>query len=399
MSNDPERQASQILQCLTQDKKPLGLLLGAGCPYSVKDESDNCLIPDIRGLTEIVKGNVCRDYEAHWSKIYSQLEDDGCTEPNIEKILSHVRGLSEYAGTGEVRGLNKAVLIELENKICDEIKKCVRKALPDNSTSYHKLAAWIGSIDRSFPIEIFTTNYDLLIEQALEDHLIPFYDGFVGSRKPFFDPYTIEHDNLPPQWARLWKIHGSINWRSDIGDHTLEHKWNVWRTNAQDGGDVVIHPSHLKYEQSRKMPYLAMMDRLRKFLSTPSSALIIVGYSFNDKHLNDVIFQGLQGTPTAAVFALMYGQLESYSNALSLAKKRGNLSIIAQNGAVIGTKEELWKQIEEQPDTNFPGIVEWNKEPDNDLFNANFLLGDFNYFGTFLQDISGKKNVGRKING
>ena len=32
MSSDPEKQASQLLQCLTQDKKPLGLLL-AGCAH------------------------------------------------------------------------------------------------------------------------------------------------------------------------------------------------------------------------------------------------------------------------------------------------------------------------------------------------------------------------------
>lgn len=390
MSNDPERQANQLLQCLTQDKKPLGFLLGAGCPYSILDKSNKPLIPDIKGLTEAVKNKVCaKDCEEPWENVCSQLIEDGTKEPNIEDILSRVRGLKDLAGIGEVRGLSKSSLEKVETKICEEIVKCVSKDLPTKSTSYHNLAAWIGSIDRTHPIEVFTTNYDLLIEQALEDLRIPFFDGFVGARQPFFDPHAVEFDDLPSRWARIWKIHGSINWRSAVAEDGVK----VWRTNAKKGGDVVIHPSHLKYDQSRKMPYLAMMDRLRKFLSTPSSALIIVGYSFGDQHLNDVIIQSLQGTPSTAVFALVHGPLSNYSNAVSLARGCGNLILLTKDGTVTGTKEQMWRELDDKPDSVLPvGAVEWTQgSQKDDPWKASFKLGDFNYFGAFLQDISGKK--------
>jgi len=389
MSDDPERQANQLLQCLTQDKKPLGFLLGAGCPYSIKLKSNTPLIPDIRGLTEIVGKEVCcMDAKEPWEKTCSQLIEDGTDKPDIEDILSRVRGLKDLAGSGDVRGLSKVVLEELEKTICKEIVKCVSKKLPDKSTPYHNLASWIGSIGRTHPVEIFTTNYDLLTEQALEDLRIPFFDGFVGARQPFFDAHAIEFDNLPPRWARLWKIHGSINWRSTAAVDGFK----VWRTDVEKGGDVVIHPSHLKYEQSRKMPYLAMMDRLKKFLSTSSSALIVVGYSFRDQHLNDMIIQSLQGTPSAAVFALMHGPLSNYSIGIKLARERGNLSILAADGAVTGTKEQIWKEMEEKPDTILPGgAVEWKKgSKEEDPWRACFKLGDFYSFGALLQDISGK---------
>lgn len=152
MENNPGRQASQLLQCLTQDKKPLGLLLGAGCPFSVKDPKDNPLIPDIKGLTGIVKNMVCcEECEKPWANICSQLEEDGNPEPNIEDILSRVRGLRDYAGAGDVRGLDKNMLEKLEKRICDEIVKCVSKGLPNKSTPYHHVTAWIGAIDRSEP--------------------------------------------------------------------------------------------------------------------------------------------------------------------------------------------------------------------------------------------------------
>ena len=392
MENNPEKQTNQLLQCLTQDKKPLGLLLGAGCPYSIRDTEDKPLIPNIKGLTEVVREMVCREECAEpWENICLQEKEDGKQEPNIEDILSRVRGLRDYAGAGDVRGLNKTILDKLEKRICDAIVECVSKVLPNKSTPYHHLTAWIGAIDRSEPVQIFTTNYDLLIEQALEDLRIPFFDGFVGSRQPFFDPHAIEFDTLPPRWARLWKIHGSINWRSE----TIDGIVRVWRTNVKEGGNVVIHPSHLKYEQSRKMPYIAMMDRLRKFLSTPSSALIIVGYSFGDQHLNDVIVQGIQGTPSAVAFALMCDPLMNCQTAISLAKEHTNLCLVAKNGAVIRTKETLWGEAEEQPDLNLPGgAVEWTKGPgENDSWKPTFNLGDFRIFGSFLQDISGIKET------
>ena len=176
---------------------------------------------------------------------------------------------------------------------------------------------------------------------------------------------------------------------------TNDDGFKVWRTDTDKGGDVVIHPSHLKYDQSRKMPYLAMMDRLRKFLSTPSSALIIVGYSFGDQHLNDVIVQSLQGSPSTAVFALMYGQLSNYEEAVNLAKERANLTVIGENGVVIGTKEQYWRKLDEEPEPIVPaGAVEWSKSTEkSDSWEASFKLGDFVSFGAFLQDIAGKGSL------
>ena len=74
MSDDPERLTNELFQCLTQDKKRLGLLLGAGCPYSMKDEGGIPLIPDINGLTEAVKTEVCcEDCATPWTNICEQL--------------------------------------------------------------------------------------------------------------------------------------------------------------------------------------------------------------------------------------------------------------------------------------------------------------------------------------
>jgi hypothetical protein len=249
------------------------------------------------------------------------------------------------------------------------------------------MANWIGSISREHPVEIFTTNYDLLIEQALERSRVPYFDGFIGSRFPFFDSYAIDFDILPPRWARIWKIHGSINWRRKSG----EQVFRIWRADTTEGDEVVIHPSHLKYEQSRRMPYLALMDRLRNFLSTPSSALFIVGYSFRDQHLNDVMVQSLQGSSSSSAFALLYSDLDKYPAARTLAQARANLSVFATDQAVIGTRLAEWSPSKIKPESSLPtGAITWNTDDNEDAgWTAKFNLGDFAIFGQFLQEISG----------
>ncbi|MEB3090030.1 hypothetical protein VJI93_08625, partial [Parvimonas sp. M20] len=96
----------------------------------------------------------------------------------LEDVLSFVRSLKSVAcGGGEVRGLKEQELIELEISICKHIIEKVRRDLPNKETPYHRFAKWISAIDRDRPVEIFTTNYDLLMEQALEELSIPYFDG------------------------------------------------------------------------------------------------------------------------------------------------------------------------------------------------------------------------------
>lgn len=385
--HDSARQVSYLQQCLSHDKKPLGFLLGAGCPMAVKvgEAKDQPLIPDIAGITAYVRrelsecdvfGPILRLVDKHYSK-------QGVTSPTIEDILTHVRALRVVA-----QGPYTTRLADFDTKICDLIQEVVDKSLPDTRTPYHRLASWSEAVARTTPVEVFSTNYDLLMEQAFEDCRKPYFDGFAGARKPYFDIHAMEEDGLPPRWARLWKIHGSINWYQD--DH---HR--VFRSSAAENGvRRVIHPSHLKYEQSRRMPYLAMMDRLRNFLKQPASALILCGYSFRDDHVNEVIVQGLRSTPTAIAFALLYGDLASYPKAILLGGEQTNLLLLARNEAMIGGQVAPWTHDENN----------WSEgESHHDSGNGTsttaggtltgFPLGDFALFGEFLHGFDANRVV------
>ena len=386
---DPTPQVSFLQQCLSGDKKPIGLFLGAGCPMSVKDENNDPLIPDIAGITDCVYQHLkeCKKYRAILETAENHLKKDGNCNPSVEDLLSHVRSLRAVAGSDRVRDLTAHELDTIDHEICSLIHQTVDKELPSDQTPYHRVANWLHAIRRNFPVEFFTTNYDLLLEQALEESRVPYFDGFAGSRNPHFNAREIEENALPPNWARLWKLHGSINWyQNENGD--------VYRGNANEGKRTrVIHPSHLKYQESRRMPYLAMVDRLRAFLKCPTAAIVLCGYSFRDDHINESIVQGLQYTQTAVAFALLFGEIRNYENATNLAGIRPNLNVLASDGGVIGGRQVEWQEsgfdsVSGKPST----AVTWNptkRTDDQTKYKAQFNLGDFSKLGQFLHELVG----------
>lgn len=391
--HDPLRQVSYLQQCLSQDKKKLGLFLGAGCPMAIRVKSsgvDLPLIPDIAGITKEVRSRLVasKDHKDHFKLIEEHFKKDKRHDASVEDMLSHIRALRIVAGKDVVRGLTAENLDKLDAEICTVINDLANKTLPDGKTPYHRVAAWIDAAVREMPVEIFTTNYDLLMEQAFEDLHVPYFDGFAGACKPFFDLRTMEENKLPQRWARLWKLHGSINWYQNASKGVFRGAAN------EQGAKRVIHPSHLKYDESRRMPYLAMIDRLRAFLKHPSVALFLCGYSFRDNHINEVIVQGLQGNPTGIAFALLFDKLETYQKAMKLAIERSNLSLLAKDAVIIGTRRASW--MEKDPvsvPTTGGHWVKWDAADPKDEKSkrkAEFCLGNFAVFCAFLHELIGE---------
>lgn len=402
-THDIYRQVGYIQQILAQNKKAIGIFIAAGCPLSIRvnerDEGGNKvtdpLIPDVAGLTNIITKQLASaepTTPSHCDNLVKQMQDDGLANPNIEDMLSHIRSLKQVAGKGTVRDFVAKDLSDMDDAMCKIISEQVDKELPNSDTPYHNVAIWSRSIEREKPVHIFTTNYDLLIEQAFEEEGCPYFDGFVGARKAFFDLGAVENEHLLyPRWTRLWKIHGSINWK-------LDKKNNIIRSDTKDDKkDYLIYPSHLKYDQSRKMPYLAMLDRLKDFLLTPSCALFLSGYSFSDYHINDVILQSLKTNPTAMVYAFLFGELNDakYEKARNCAKSVPNLNLMAFDKAIIGRNEGSWSLKDEELIKEIPGdaAVSFKKKIDVDgteeeIQVYQLRLGDFAKFGAFLRELS-----------
>lgn len=320
------------------------------------------LIPDIAGLTTAIRSELSGRPKEVVDEAFSQLASDA----TVEHLLDYLRRLSAIPGSTPVRGLSHDDLDAADVAVCTVIRTKLDVPLPHAGTPYHSVALWSRAAVRHAPLEIFTTNYDLLMEQAFEVSEVPYFDGFVGSYRPMFDLHAVEEDQLPLRWIRLWKLHGSVNWIMSVAG-------SVSRCAASDPTDrTLIYPSHLKYDQSRRLPYLALLDKLRAFLRQPSAVLVTSGFSFRDEHINEVVGQALRANPTASVQALLYGSLDPYHEAVALATRTPNLSALAEDEAVVGAKRDAW--------TSSPSAA--GSMP-------TFPLGDFECFGELLLELVG----------
>ncbi|MEQ1844425.1 MAG: SIR2 family protein [Nitrospira sp.] len=393
----PYRRATDLLQRLAPGKMRVGFLIGAGCPLAVQvpdGEKTKPLIPDITGLTKLVKNALDLNIELKdvaqnaWDRVAGR----GFSTPTVEDVLGHIRTLKSLCGNGTIDGFPHDLLTKLDLAICEQIREIVKHPLPTSNTPYHALASWIQAIARDKPVEIFTTNYDLLLEQALEDQRVPYFDGFVGSDSAFLDLESMADDDLPARWARLWKIHGSINW-------WMTEKKKIRRSRDKvEGEQLLIYPSHLKYDQSRQMPYLAMIDRLRAFLRSDQCVLLTCGYSFGDEHINAYIAEGLLGNPNAACLGMVFNDRVDVPKAVELARWHANLTLLAADGAVVGTVNRNWHSDVKDTNLAYPiavgtNLPDWRtKAPAK---QCKWLLGDFAAFGQFLAHQLSRRDIER----
>ncbi len=328
--HNPDQYMSSLRQIVAQGRKRIGLLVGAGAPAGIcQPGTTKPLIPAVAELTARVLAAIEPQYEKTLSALCGEIK-----EPNIEDYLSRARSLSEVIGQATVHGLNGQGHKELSEAICKQIGTIVDQSLPEGSSPYSELVTWLSGTDRDHPVEIFTTNYDLLFEQALERARVPYFDGFAGGLEAFFDPSSVASNDLPPRWARLWKLHGSLGW-------TANKNGEMIRT-GQAHCTHMVFPEHLKYDQTQKAPYAALFDRLRAFLMTPDTLLIATGFSFSDAHISARIDECLAANPSASVFAFQFKPLEQETRASAIASRRANLSLYSPDGAMINGIAAPW---------------------------------------------------------
>ncbi|MHB1545043.1 MAG: SIR2 family NAD-dependent protein deacylase [bacterium] len=399
-THDPLNYIRGLQQLLVSDKKRIGFLFGAGSSLAKKYENDkNSLsIPAIKELTETIVGEMV-EYQDCFSTLKEELSD----KFNIETILTALEQKLHVIGEGTLNGLNKEEFKELIKKYKKNIRKVMsvhKEFDPKNSGCLIQtdFAQWIRSTSRKYPIEIFTTNYDYLIELGLEYNKVPYYDGFSGSFNPFFNSDSIEDMKFLPNQTKLWKIHGSLGWK-----YNEALKRVVRGVISEDENDLLIYPSVLKYNESKKQPYESLMDRLSNFLKTDDSLLIICGYSFGDEHINARIESALNANSTSHVIALFYDkglEEEQVKNldAYKIAESNSRISIYGFRFAVIGTKFGKW-QLKSQPnkediqidlyfdqDFKFRDIELKKEEKGTELWTGevDFKLPDFVNFVNFL---------------
>lgn len=380
---DPVTEVQKLRDHLSSHDKPIALLFGAGTSCAVVATDGQPLIPAVAALTDRCSEAVAAldtPFAEAWGLIAASLPEG---RRDVEEMLSSVRRkLDAILDEDSSAGLNRDQLKEMEKTIKETIAAEVtpEAARFPEELPHAAIGRWLRSVGRETPIEIFSLNYDTLIERGLESEWVPFFDGFVGGYQPFFSAGALVRPDMLPgrRWARLWKLHGSVTW-SQTGS---EEHGRVIRGPEGESGEMIL-PSMRKYEESRKQPYVAMLDRLRGVLSDRDDiVLITLGYSFSDQHINEIVFEALDANPGLHVFALCFEDPPSKGVLYTKALAERKLLVFSPQGAVIGGVPGNW--IVTDPRGSSARLADVFVLDGDDGPGGKLTLGDFNAFAKLL---------------
>ena len=342
--HDADRLLGDLRDHLARHDKRVAFLFGAGTSCAVRvlspgdDDEDQPLIPDVAALTGLCENTIKAEgdqYAEAWDSIWSACKETN-QSPNVEDVLSRLRMMLEAISASEtLAGLSKDELATFEKLLRREIARVANPQLDGivETLPHRQFARWLIKVSRQHPVEVFTVNYDILIELGLETERVPVFDGFVGSYQPFFHPDSLRHKEWAPgeNYTRLWKMHGSVTWRKE----TIDGRVRVVRGSPDQSGEMIL-PSFQKYDESRQQPYASFTDRLSRFLELDDALLVVCGFGFGDQHINDLIFEALENRPRTHVYALQYVDPDQDSDLDRRAHQLHNLIVVGPDSGVIG---------------------------------------------------------------
>jgi hypothetical protein len=200
---------------------------------------------------------------------------------------------------------------------------------------------------------LFTLNYDTLLEKAADAEGAVLVDGFVGTLRRIFRPESYDLDfYFPAQTTEgrvhrfdralhLYKLHGSNTWHRCVAD--WENPYGLYATFYQEMSedDVLMFPTPLKYGQALGLPYSELFRRFGSAVAQPQSVLFTIGYGFGDEHVNSLIRQAL-AIPSFTLVVIDPAPTSHFVNQL---KQLGDERVWLVNGCELGTFEQFVEKL------------------------------------------------------
>ena len=157
----------------------------------------------------------------------------------------------------------------------------------------NKLSAWtrlLKGLEEIDPvIEIFTTNYDLVLEDVIEEAKVKVDCGLDRSQRSmrldsaFWNPSSpLSHTNR----GLLTKLHGSVDWQRENGDIIVGPS----RFSGDHQNHCILYPGY-KGEPTEE-PFSIFHEHLRNVVRGEYGSLtaaIFIGFAFRDNHINSIL--------------------------------------------------------------------------------------------------------------
>lgn len=332
--------------------KPAGCLLSSEMLKDLEqrsnDESQNNIFSksERKAIKFILS---CLDYQAR----FRSLESNGkyIYYPNIEEFAQLLRRLKNrenllpYPVTGNWS--DKILIIEQEydyennNNPAEDIYTSIEKKIKEscytewlkyNDLQYLKQLENLLQYNNDFKIDIFTLNNDIILENYFSDEN-SVYTGFVRNKWVGFDVSNIDNDTFNASRINYYKLHGSIDWVR-MSDGTIKKL-----KNSEDLSDEIDIKPLLIFGHGTKIytidPFFSLLEQFKRALNE-KNFFIVIGYSFFDPHINNLIFNELSINQEKIMIIINPKMMDSLSDedfevnekSLKILKKDNKLKLV-----------------------------------------------------------------------
>ena len=249
----------------------------------------------------------------------------------IEQILDKLYTLKRYLDEVEKSSNSKKNVDKLIKELQKSfIEECVLN-IDYTINDYHKvfikkILSRKSSLNKT---NIFTLNYDMLFEFSAEEMNILVNNGFVGFQNRAFYPASFKVDSYLKaktneqrfnKTFNLYKLHGSLSWEYNqlsapygIFEKQIFLDENKYIKYSELSDDLIIYPIQNKKKQSLDLPYSELFRQFAEALNLQQAVLVVIGYSFLDEHVNDIITNALSN-PDFNIIIFSYENIDSLGN-------------------------------------------------------------------------------------
>lgn len=220
---------------------------------------------------------------------------DPAIKENIEALLTYCK-IGEEFNEGKGKTLISKFITDTEEIIRNEVNFLV----DDDGVEVHAelLRKIARRSNRKIRTKIFTTNYDLCFEYAARYGRYVAIDGFSHTSPQVFDSIYYSYDIVKRETNpdnhdfisnvfHLYKLHGSIDWEKNSSTNEIQRV-------ADTKNPILVYPRNTKYELAFEQPYIEMMSAFQTAIRQPETALLVVGFGFNDNHLAEPILSAIR---------------------------------------------------------------------------------------------------------
>lgn len=203
----------------------------------------------------------------------------------------------------ETAGKNFRLIQDFRRDIVKElVENWVKLQEPIKARYYRNMETIANGIGSN--LRVFSLNYDMCFELGCSEDSV--FTGFLreeGRDGKVWKDRLLRQDDEMVFPIRLYKLHGSVNWRK-LGDGALvSYDFPHGCENADEYQLIFGTANKMRYTE----PYLFLLSEFWEYASR-AKLIVCIGYNYQDSHINSILNHAFQCKPQTRLLSVTWAE-------------------------------------------------------------------------------------------